>query len=82
MAICVSRVLLDGLQKKERRLVVYYFAGKPPVASRDVVCFLRLPNDKYKINSLLSWRDKRGSAVSFWRRSREKGGYTSQFEVN
>ena len=36
------------------------------VASRDVVCFLRLPNDKYKINSLPSWRDKRGSAVSFW----------------
>ena len=27
VAICVSRVLLDGLQKKERLLVVYPFVG-------------------------------------------------------
>ena len=31
VAICVSRVLLDGLQKKERLLVVYYWHYFPVV---------------------------------------------------
>ena len=30
--------------------------------------------------SLRSWRELGGSVVLFWQRSREKGGYTSQFE--
>ena len=33
------------------------------------------------LGSRRSWGDKRRSAVLFWRQSREKGGYTSQFEV-
>ena len=34
-----------------------------------------------ELSSLRSWRDKHWSAVLFWRRSRKKGGYTSEFEV-
>ena len=33
------------------------------------------------MDSLRSWQDKRGSAVLFWWQSREKSGYSSQFEV-
>ena len=40
VALCVSRSLLDGLQKKERLLVVYSFSSAPSV-TRVALCVSR-----------------------------------------
>ena len=82
-------ICMVNLELWPLKTVYLFVCGKGTKSAASQECLFRLSYlDRFgrtfedmELSSLRNWRDKHGSAVLFWRRSRKKGGYTSQFEV-